>query len=299
MGTRRDFIRQLGATAMAAAMPGRALRGTPAPQMKLGYAAITWGGNDQQAIDDIAALGFPGIQLRANVVDEYRARPEALRALLARRGLKFVALSSGDVSSEAADARQMIDVHVDHARFLRDAGGKYLQLIDQRPRGRDVVPADYERLGHVMSEIGRRAHALGVTAVYHPHMGSMGEKPEGSAAVLRNTSSTYVKLLLDVAHYQAGGGNPVTAIHAYRSRLALLHLKDFRRTPTGGARSFEFVELGRGEVDLPAVFGALRRERFGGWGIVELDSVPAGGGTPKQSAEINKRYLAEKLGIGL
>jgi inosose dehydratase len=48
-------------------------------------------------------------------------------------------------------------------------------------------------------------------------------------------------------------------------------------------------------VDLPGVFAALREIKFGGWAIVELDRVPDPGGTPKASAEINKRYLVEKL----
>src|ERR1700730_17727893 len=36
----------------------------PGDAIKFGYAAITWGGNDRQAIEDIAAVGFHGIQLR-------------------------------------------------------------------------------------------------------------------------------------------------------------------------------------------------------------------------------------------
>lgn len=296
MTSRRDFVRQLGgATLAAAAMPLSSRRTRGDSDMKLGYASITWGGDDARAIDEIASLGFPGIQLRANVVERYR--PEQLRALLAPRKLTFAALSSGNISSEAADRQRMIDMHVGHARFLRDAGGLYLQLIDERPRGRDVVPDDYQRLGEVMTEIGRRAHDLGVTVVYHPHMGSMGETPAGSAAALRASDATYVKLLLDVAHYQAGGGNPVAAIHTYASRTPILHLKDLRHVTRGGKRDFEFVELGRGEVDLPSVFAALRAERFDGWGIVELDSVPPGGGTPKESAEISKAYLSRHLGI--
>src|SRR6185369_10461108 len=39
---------------------------TPAaPDIRVGYAAITWGGNDGQATDDIAAVGYKGIQLRS------------------------------------------------------------------------------------------------------------------------------------------------------------------------------------------------------------------------------------------
>ena len=39
-------------------------------------------------------------------------------------------------------------------------------------------------------------------------------------------------------------------------------------------KSYRFVELGRGQVDLPAVFKALHKVNFRGWAIVELDDVP-------------------------
>ena len=38
-----------------------------AAEIRIGYAAITWGGNDRQAIDDIAAVGYKGIQLRVEL----------------------------------------------------------------------------------------------------------------------------------------------------------------------------------------------------------------------------------------
>src|SRR5262245_18817391 len=37
-------------------------------EIRIGYASITWGGNDRAAIDDIADLGYAGIQLRSNIV---------------------------------------------------------------------------------------------------------------------------------------------------------------------------------------------------------------------------------------
>ena len=39
---------------------------TRAPaDIRFGYAAITWGGDDLKAIDEIAGIGFRGIQLRS------------------------------------------------------------------------------------------------------------------------------------------------------------------------------------------------------------------------------------------
>src|SRR5258706_13407940 len=53
----------------------------PAPaDILFGYASITWGGNDRQAIEDVAALGFHGIQLRANVLKEFGSAAELRRS---------------------------------------------------------------------------------------------------------------------------------------------------------------------------------------------------------------------------
>jgi len=285
MTSRRDFLRYLGGGAAAALLPlPNVTRHGDA--IKFGYAAITWGGNDEQAIEDISAVGFPGIQLRAGVLARYGDRPAALRDLLAHHGLTFVALSSGNVSIDPAAEARMIDEHVSHAKFLRAAGGLYLQLIDERPRGRDIAAGDHERLGKVMTEIGKRTSELGIPVAYHPHMGSIGEKPGDIDRVLDACDPRYVRLLLDVAHYRAGGGDPAAAIHKYADRLLFLHIKDLREPQ-------QFVELGRGSVDLRGVFDALRAVRFSGWAVVELDSVPDKSRTPKESAEISKRYLRD------
>jgi inosose dehydratase len=70
--TRRTFLAGLGAAGAVAALPAFA-----APErlsgVRFGYAAITWGNEERQAIDDIAAAGYPGVQFRANAVTEFQA----------------------------------------------------------------------------------------------------------------------------------------------------------------------------------------------------------------------------------
>jgi inosose dehydratase len=72
------------------------------PKLKFGCAAITWNENNTQAITDIVALGYRGIQLRASAVAEWGTRPNALAELLAANRLTFVALSSGVVRLDPA-----------------------------------------------------------------------------------------------------------------------------------------------------------------------------------------------------
>ena len=303
MLNRREFLARVAAAAAVGTLPsGCRASGAPVPvsRMRIGYAAITWGGADLQAIEEIAALGDPGIQLRGGAIAQFGADPAALRARLAARHLTFVALSSGNVGIDPAREAQTIAEHASHARFLHEAGGLYLQLIDERPPGRAVTPEDCARLGRILSAIGQAANAAGVQAVYHPHMGTIGERPEDAERVLAASDPASVKLLLDVAHWYQGGGDPAAAIPRHRDRHALLHLKDVEAVPAtaGQAAGYRFVELGRGRVDLPAVFDALRDVRFDGWAVVELDSVAGTGRSPREAAAANKAYL-ESRGIAV
>ena len=316
---RRDFIAGLGTLAAAAAassIPIKALVAaeplyppvdlsyfdtpiSPAPaEIRIGYASITWDGNDRQAIEDIASLGFHGIQLRANVIKEFGS-PTELRDLLEKHQLKMVALSSGGVHIDPALEAEEIAKHTANAKFVHDVGGLYLQVTDERPKDRAITAADYKRLGRVISEIGKRSADLGVSLGYHNHMGSLGERPEEVDQILQAADPRYAKLELDVAHYFQGGGDPAKAIEKYSDRLLFLHIKDVEPlSDTADAkRPYRFVELGRGKVDLPAVFDALHKVNFRGWAIVELDVVPDKTRTPKEAGAISKKYLEEKLGV--
>ena len=294
---RREFIAGIGALAVVRPV------WSAGSDIRFGYAAITWGGNDRQAIEDIAAAGYRGIQLRASAVAEWGDKPSVLKQLLDRHGLTMVALSSGNLLIEPSAAREDREKHLRHARFLRDAGGTFLQLTDERPKRRAVTAADYRRMGQLLTELGKRTADIGVTVSYHNHMNNLGERPEEVRAVLEAADPRYVKLQLDTAHYQQGGGDPVKAIREYRDRLSFLHIKDLE-SPVPGAtgdlsRSYRFVELGRGEVDLTGVFAALKEIGFRGWAVVELDRVPDDARTPKESALISRTYIEEQIGLAV
>jgi inosose dehydratase len=313
---RRDFLSGIATLAAASCIPLEALHArellyppmdlsyfdTPIPpgpsDIQYGYAAITWGGNDRQAIDDVSALGFRGIQIRSNAIEEFGSA-QPLRALLEKHNLTFVALSSGGLHVDSPESDE-ITKHLAHAKFLRDAGGKYLQVTDDRPN-RAIIAADYKKLGHLLTELGKQTADLGISLGYHNHMGSLGERPEEVDQILAATDPRFAKLELDIAHYYQGGGDPVKAIEKYSDRLLFLHIKDVEKLPDGSnpRKNYRFVELGRGEVDLPAVFEALKRIKFRGWAIVELDDVPDRSRTPKECATISKKYMEEKLGITL
>ncbi|HLH08960.1 MAG TPA: sugar phosphate isomerase/epimerase [Terriglobales bacterium] len=270
---------------------------TPVPELRIGYAAITWGGRDREAIKDISAVGYKGIQLRSNCIAEFSS-PQAVHDLLAAHSLRFVALSSGDLQVDPPDPKAAVGHHVENAKFLRDAGGMYLQIIDRKPKHQPTA-ADYKRLGQLLTELGKQTADIGIPLGYHNHMGALGQTPEAVDRIMAACDPRYVKLELDIAHYFEGG-DPAHAIRKYRDRLLFLHIKDVKQfTPESNPKPlYEFAELGQGKVDLPAVLAALREINFRGWGIVELDGETESKHTPKESAEVSKSYL-QKAGIAL
>jgi inosose dehydratase len=267
------------------------------PGLKFGYSAITWGGNDVQAIKDIATLGFKGVQLRSNILKEFGSKPGEVRAMLAQNKLELPMFSSGNANINTGNDAAVIETHVNNAKFVKALGGKNIQVTNSS-RSKTSAPTteDLKKYGQLLNEIGKRTREIDVQTNYHNHMGQLGQTPEEVQLILENCENDNVKFLLDIAHYQQGGGDPVKAIGQYKDRLSSLHLKDVRPNPAGGPDAYTFVELGQGRVDMPGVFKALNVIDFKGWGIVELDSVPDKTKTPVQCANITKTYLAT-LGI--
>jgi inosose dehydratase len=293
MLSRRRFLAQNSLLALAAFLPS-----AKAKSYRMGYSAITWGGKDELAIEELAGLGYQGIQLRANTYAKYKDNPADLKKLLDAKGLSLVMFSSGNVEIDPAKMEANVAMHVNHARFIKALGGSSLQLTNSL-RKNNVPPTADElaRLASAMNEIGKQTQALGVQATYHNHMNQYGETPEEVDALVQAMDPKYVRLLLDVAHYHQGGGKPAEAIIKYQKVLHSLHIKDVECPIKGDTnpKSYKFVELGQGNVDLKAVFASLDRIKFSGWAIVELDGVPDKAKTPVQCAQISKDFLQGRI----
>lgn len=313
--SRRDFLAGLASAGVLAAVPKSAHANLPGPLyppvnlsafdvplykgdpfVRAGCSAITWNDNAKAAIQDIAAAGFAGVQLRAPTIDQF-PEPHALRDILAENKLAFVALSSGNASLDPAFRRSQLDMHIKHAHYVHEAGGSYLQILAGSAKPTQTLTAsEYKLQGELFTEIGKATADFGIKLGFHNHMNTVGQPPEAVDAIINESDPKYLFLELDVAHYLQGGGDPAAAIRKYGHRLLFLHFKDVRGP--AGVEGYEWVELGKGRVDFPAVFAALHEVKFRGWGIVELDRVPKGEAlTPKEANASSLRFLREKFGV--
>jgi hypothetical protein len=77
--TRRDVIRLLGLASLGAA---------PAfskAKLKIGHTGITWGNDSEEAIKDVAGLGFYGFETFGNVLEAWEAKGGLARILDAHK----------------------------------------------------------------------------------------------------------------------------------------------------------------------------------------------------------------------
>src|SRR5262249_38085841 len=119
--------------------------------------------------------------------------------------------------------------------------------------------------------------------------------------LLDMTDPKILGLCFDTGHWKFGGGDPVTGVMKHADRIWHVHFKDHE--PNVARQSREqgwdgptsvghgvFCELGKGNVDFPAVRDALKKIGYSGWIVVEQDVLP-GMGTPAESAGRNREYL--------
>jgi inosose dehydratase len=299
--SRRHFTLGLGATGLLA-LSGRATGAgqdkkdkNAFPGIKVGYAAITWGDDKvHQAITDIAAAGYPGIQLRKNITKDWKT-PEELKADLEKAKLTFACFSGGGPSADPAKRAEEVEKFLEPVKFARAAGATFVQATSPNRGDRPgVEKAELEAFADTLTAIGKETAKLGVTLVFHPHMNQIGEKPDDVAVIMKKADPKAVKLLMDVGHWAAAGGDPAAAIRQYGKRIAVVHIKDVTdQEPSEKSKNkYKFVELGQGKVDFKGCFDALKSVGFKGWAVVELDSVPKER-TPKDAALANKTYIEE------
>jgi inosose dehydratase len=223
---------------------------------------------------------------------------------MAAKKLTVVSISTGNVTINPETEKKEIEDRVAMAKWMKEIGGLYLQATDGARAGQGVNdPDDYKKLGRRLNEIGKRAfNEYGVKLGYHNHMNALGERRDEVDLIMNATDPKYVWALVDIAHMQAAGGDPVRFTRDYISRLVYPHFKDVIIHPAGAATldgktarpKYDFVELGQGKVNIQAVLEIMKSYRYKGWIIIELDRAPAGR-TPKESAIISKKYVEEKL----
>jgi inosose dehydratase len=285
---------------------------------KVGFAPITWNNEDLKdlrppvayttVLDEIRDAEYEGTELG----DGFPREAGELRRALDERGLAMPSAWCG-LSLEQSD--------LEHTRrlcgLLAEVGASFVNLGHQGTperrawAGRAADPgcprldaAGWERLADHVSQAAEIARTHGLQAAFHLHAGTWIETRADLHDLLSRTDADLVKLCWDVGHALYAGIDPAEVVTGCADRIAYVHVKDVdggvlhslvreRAGFEAGIRRRVFSELGRGQLDLVGLLGALRAIDYAGWLMVEQDS------TWLEPAESARASRAALRGLGV
>ena len=240
-------------------------------------------GDMSQAIAQIGAAGYRGVELFDGNLLDYPGGAAALKAALAEAGVQLVAAYSG-ANFIFPD---ILDQELGRIARVADAAAalsaEHLVVGGGAKRLEGVASGDYERLAAGLEKVVAIAKARGLKAHYHPHLSTI---VEGPGEVDRIFSLTSIHFCPDTAHLAAAGGDVPAMIRKHRDRIAYVHLKGLRKEP------FAFTPLDEGDLDNAAVIRALAETNYSGWIAAELDAWPDPKGGAERSLSFMKRNIA-------
>jgi sugar phosphate isomerase/epimerase len=259
----------------------------------------------EDALDLLAEIGYDGVALTPDVhhLDVLTASAAQVRAIagrIERHGLEVVVETGGryvldprrkhrpSLLDEEPEAARRLDYLLRCIALARDVGARVVSLWSgAAPEGlgrREVLG----RLARNLVRVCQAAGEAGVQVGFEPEPGMAVDRVADWPAVREAVAHPALGLTLDVGHCLATGeGRPEEAIRAHAADLRILHLDDHR------PGVHEHLFFGEGEVDFPAVAGALAEVGFGGLLEVELSRH---GPTAPQTARSALAFLRGAFG---
>jgi inosose dehydratase len=271
-------------------------------------------------LDEVADAGYAGIDLGPV---GYLGDRASLANALESRGLilsgGFFELPFSDPAAMPAAIRgldELLDVFdaappqgggLKPKPTLADAGSELrrarpCQAAHDRSLGFDAE--GWKRFAEGVEVAVARCRERGYEATLHHETGTHIEAAWEIHAALERTS---IGLCLDTGHLLLGGGDPMTALREWGSRINHMHLKDARQSVVDQIvreaapvaeiwRRRAFCRLGEGDVMVDEVLEHLR-SHYRGWLVVEQDVLPdpnRESGRPALDQRANRDFLTAR-----
>ncbi len=244
---------------------------------KLGIQLIVFGGRQNEDLQgvmaDVAEVGYDAAEIGVNFVDDLGA--EKVQACIDATGLAVCGIHGGyaNYTDEAWLGRAIDFCQAINCGYLICSGVSDRETLD-----------GYLESARAFNEVGRRVTDAGLTFCYHNHAWEFesydGQK--GIHALATAIDPALVQLNIDVYWVTIGGESPTDFIACYADRAGYYHFKD-------GSQGPNFIELGQGDVDLPAAREAALKAGAE-WIVCEQDRTTL---DPKESAAVSLAYLRE------
>jgi len=244
MTDRRDFIKALGAAALAPALQPLSsslsrrvlLRKVDRVGLQLYTVRHQMEKDFEGTIARVAATGYQEVEFAGY----FGRSPRDVRALLDHHGL---AAPSSHVSLAPADWRAALDA-------APVVGHRYLVIAWIPPEQRRTLD-DYKRAAERLNHAATEAKAAGLQFAYHNHDFEFqpldGKLPYD--VLLAETDPKLVQLEMDLYWITKGGQDPLAYFERWPGRFPMVHVKD-----SAGPPDNRMVEVGAGKIDFKKIF---------------------------------------------
>jgi sugar phosphate isomerase/epimerase len=240
----------------------------------------------EEAIDAIAAIGYTGVELMADVPHAYPPALDSqqrvqLKQHIESRGLAvsninaFTLFAEGDTYHPTwiEEDERLRDLRIEHTmdcmELAQQMGSRTVSLQPGGPLigTRLSREAAEWRFADGLERLLPLAERLGITLAVEPEPGLLIE----TSAEYHEFKKTYfagddrIRMNCDVGHLYCVGEDPAEVIREMPEEIAHVHLEDI-----GANRVHQHLTPGKGAIDFTSIFKALHDIAYGGWVTVEL-----------------------------
>lgn len=233
--------------------------------------------DDSAVISSIASMGYEYVEMFDGNLCAYENEKDTLRKILDDNHISLLGVYIGasfiyeDILEDELYRIEKV------ATLAKEFGARHIVLGGGAIRAKGTMEEDYVLLAKGLEKAREIVEKIGLVASYHPHLGSMAEKPE---QVHKLFALTDIPFCPDVAHLVAGGGDALELVKEYYDRIKYIHLKDWNGK--------EFVPLGQGNAKIKEIVEYLKEKEYSGDWLVEIDGYS---GSAEEACETSFEFL--------
>lgn len=240
----------------------------------------------EEAIDSIAAAGYRGVELMADVPHAYPPSLDAKARSKLKRQIESHKLSVSNINGFTLFAKgdtyhptwieddpAFREIRTEHTKqclqLAKEMGSRTISIQPGGPLiGTSITRADAaNRFAAGLRQILPQTRKLGLTICIEPEPGlfieTAAEYSQFKQAFFREESA--IAMNCDVGHLFCVGEDPAQVIRSMPNHIAHVHLEDI-----GANRVHQHLAPGKGAIDFKSIFSALRDIKYTGWLTVEL-----------------------------
>jgi inosose dehydratase len=288
---RRTFAKTLLTGIGAAALPAFPIADTR-KRLKIGITMLIWGAvprtpeNLEPSLKDASELGYHSFETFASILEDLDKKG-TLQPMLEKYPIPLRSAYVTVNVTDPAQRKDQIAMLQRYAAIVKKYGGTFLVQSCNGPRTGYVFAEHRANIIAALNEYGKAVTDMGLRTGLHQHTGSAVETREETYDVMNSVDTRYMRFAPDIGQAQKGGTDAAQLVKDFAKIIDHMHFKDYK----GWEHMAGYCPLGEGKVDLKSVLETMENANPNANIMHELDGSANMPYTPRQTAEISKKYV--------